>query len=97
MPSLVTAKTIQAYEPFLREIADRVGNDPFFAQDLRAQGVAVPGSPDYVPAKFRAGGKRSVENCFGCHEEITNVTPRGTRIRACARSGRWCQTLQCPK
>ncbi|MFA7122322.1 MAG: hypothetical protein WC277_12640 [Bacilli bacterium] len=42
MPSLVTAKTIQAYEPFLREIADRVGNDPFFAQDLRAQGVAVP-------------------------------------------------------
>ena len=42
MPSLVTAKTIQAYEPFLREIADRVGNDPFFAQDLRAQGMAVP-------------------------------------------------------
>jgi|GEM_PF-1646664 hypothetical protein len=60
--------------------------------------AAVPGSPDYVPAKIRAGGKPSVENCFGCPDEITKVTPRGTRIRACARSGRVVyKTLRCPK
>jgi len=42
MPPLVTAKTIQVYEPFLRAVAERMGDAPFFAQDLRAQGVAVP-------------------------------------------------------
>lgn len=28
--------------------------------------AAVPGSSEYVPARVRAGGKPSVENCFGC-------------------------------
>ena len=49
--------------------------------------AAVPGSSEYVPARVRAGGKPSVENCFGCPDEITRVTRRGTRVRACARSG----------
>lgn len=42
MASLVTAKTIQVYEPFLRAVAEQVGDAPFFAQDLRAKGIAVP-------------------------------------------------------
>lgn len=36
--------------------------------------AAVPGSSEYVPARVRAGGKPSVENCFGCPDEITRVT-----------------------
>lgn len=47
----------------------------------------VPGTPEYVPARIRAGGKPSVDNCFGCPDEVTKVTRRGTRVRACARSG----------
>lgn len=60
--------------------------------------IDVIGSPEYVPARIRAGGKPSVDNCLGCPDVITRVTPRGTRIKACARSGTVVyRTPVCPK
>lgn len=58
----------------------------------------APGSPEYVPARIRAGGNPAVENCFGCPDEVTRVTKRGTRVRTCARAGKVIYALRtCPK
>jgi hypothetical protein len=54
MAGRVTARAIRTHEPFLRTVAVRVGDAPFQARDLRAQGVAVP--PDQDLRQLRETG-----------------------------------------
>lgn len=44
MRSHVSTQAARTHAPFLLAVADAVGDEPFFAKDLRAQGVAVPPS-----------------------------------------------------
>ncbi|MFA7122136.1 MAG: hypothetical protein WC277_11700 [Bacilli bacterium] len=46
MAGRVTARAIRTHEPFLSTVAIQVGDAPFLARDLRAQGVAVPSDQD---------------------------------------------------
>ncbi|HOD73962.1 MAG TPA: hypothetical protein PKM13_05430 [Candidatus Bipolaricaulis anaerobius] len=58
----------------------------------------VPGDPDYVPSRIRAGGQPSALNCFGCPDVGTQETARGARLRVCLRSGKVVRRMPgCPK
>lgn len=58
----------------------------------------LAGTPEYIPLRILNGGKPSVGNCFGCIDEITRATPRGTHTRVCGVSGKVVyKTPVCPK